>query len=191
MCSPIAHVFFSPLSAFIFLLHPQSILLPTPSSRADDFRLYRQVCRNGKCAAELENIIPDYTHVTQVVSQAQPTGERLLARSDQSLYTPAPPLAQGLSNKPQRLSPQSQRFRSRNFARSMTDEVPPNQRVPPGALVPGPFKKPCRDIIEKMAGSLSCSDFLDRFGYRYCNHNYVKRNCCASHANMCNKPEVL
>src|SRR5688572_6912202 len=75
----------------------------------------KQVCRNGKCTAELENIIPDYTHVTQVVSRAQPVADRLLSRSD-SLYTAAPPHSSnsnGLPLKP-RNAPQSQRFRISN-----------------------------------------------------------------------------
>lgn len=159
-----------------------------------------QVCRNGKCTAELENIIPDYTHVTQVVSRAQPVADRLLSRSD-SLHTATSP--QVLSPlKPQRnsiASPQSQRFRSnRNLGRSLADDLPPptpihNQNIQPHSPVvaaPQSHRNSCRDIIDKMAGSLSCADFLDRFGYRYCNHNYVKRNCCASHAVICNKGEV-
>jgi len=158
-----------------------------------------QVCRNGKCTAELENIIPDYTHVTQVVSRAQPVADRLLSRSD-SLYTAAPQQLSPL--KPPRntinASPQSQRFRSnRNLGRSLADDLPPttthhNQNIQPHSPVVAPqsHRNSCRDIIEKMAGSLSCADFLDRFGYRYCNHNYVKRNCCASHAVICNKGEV-
>ncbi|KAI1285003.1 A disintegrin and metalloproteinase with thrombospondin motifs 16 [Halotydeus destructor] len=145
-----------------------------------------QVCRNGKCAAELENIIPDYS---QVVSRSQPSTDRLLSRSD--TFSPPVALAAVGSLKP-RLSPQSQRFRGRNYGRAADEPVTalalplsPSSSSPSGPL--SSQKKACRDITEKMAGSLSCTDFLDRFGYRYCNHNYVKRNCCESHALMCNK----
>lgn len=34
------------------------------------FFFFLKVCRNGKCVAELENIIPDYTHVTQTISRS-------------------------------------------------------------------------------------------------------------------------
>lgn len=84
-----------------------------------------QVCRNGKCTAELENIIPDYTHVTQTV-----------------------------------------------VTRGSDDVNSPSQAS-------------CRDKNEQLAG-LSCADFLKLYGYRYCNHAYIKRNCCASHGIICN-----
>lgn len=40
-----------------------------------------QICRNGKCLAEIENIIPDYSHVQQSISRS-PNPDRLLARVD-------------------------------------------------------------------------------------------------------------
>jgi len=74
--------------------------------------------------------------------------------------------------------------RSRSFAREDDIEnVAPHQPRKKSSL----SSSSCRDNIEKMAGSLSCSDFLERFGYRYCNHSYVKRNCCASHGIICTK----
>lgn len=134
-----------------------------------------KVCRNGKCTAELENIIPDYTHVTQTISRA-PSQDRILSRSD--TFTPA-------SNSPR--SP-------RQFSRTLTSRTGPLRSVyqenssplpdSPGQSLDG--QSNCRDIVNKLAGSLSCSEFLEKFGYRYCNHNYIKRNCCASQAIVCN-----
>lgn len=39
--------------------------------------------------------------------------------------------------------------------------------------------------LHQQAGSLSCLQFLNKFSQRYCNHDYIKRNCCASHAIVC------
>ncbi|OTF77110.1 A disintegrin and metalloproteinase with thrombospondin motifs family protein [Euroglyphus maynei] len=44
-----------------------------------------QICRNGKCLAEMENIIPDYSHVQQSI---RPKPDRLLSRIDAA---PQPP----------------------------------------------------------------------------------------------------
>ena len=164
------------------------------------FPLLFQVCRNGKCTAELENIIPDYTHVTQtVVSRGQP--DRLLSRSDNSFGTsvaPLPPAA--LQDHPETIvvhdltlnrgENRRDRLRGRSF-RDDDENLPSVLSSHPTSSSSSSSQRKksssCRDIIEKMAGSLSCSDFLERFGYRYCNHSYVKRNCCASHAIICNK----
>ena len=43
----------------------------------------------------------------------------------------------------------------------------------------------CRDIVQTIGGSMTCREFLEVYSYRYCNHNYVKRNCCATHALIC------
>jgi len=167
-----------------------------------------QVCRNGKCAAELENIIPDYTHVTQtVVSQGGHPPDHLLSRSDSfptSVGPPLPPSAltvdggfDVLNDGPPPPPLNHQSFNSpspsrggRSFHGGDSDSF--NSQPPPSHIVvtSGAQRKKsssCRDIIDKLAGSLSCGDFLERFGYRYCNHSYIKRNCCASHAIICNK----
>ncbi|KAJ6217721.1 hypothetical protein RDWZM_008878 [Blomia tropicalis] len=46
-----------------------------------------QICRNGKCLAEMENIIPDYSHVQQSISR-NPNSDRLLARVDNGHIPP-------------------------------------------------------------------------------------------------------
>lgn len=139
--------------------------------------VYSKVCRNGKCTAEIENIIPDYTHVTQTISRA-PSQDRILSRSDT-------PSSSALNNR-------GARHHSRTFA-SRSGALRPssfgNAPAPPNSnnLINKPT---CRgDIVERMAGSLTCTEFLQKFGYRYCNHNYIKRNCCASHALICSSPE--
>ena len=148
-----------------------------------------QVCRNGKCTAELENIIPDYTHVTSVVasrnpSPVTPSDDRLLSRSD---HLQPPPTTNVITVT-------DRRYRSRNVGRSLDHRsinIPPPPSPPLSPYNSQRIKKlstgSCHDIVDKMAGSLSCADFLERFRYRYCNHSYVKRNCCASHAIICNR----
>ncbi|KAH9423576.1 hypothetical protein DERP_005156 [Dermatophagoides pteronyssinus] len=46
-----------------------------------------QICRNGKCLAEMENIIPDYSHVQQSI-RAKP--DRILSRIDAAPSPPSP-----------------------------------------------------------------------------------------------------
>lgn len=43
----------------------------------------------------------------------------------------------------------------------------------------------CEDRITKIAGSMSCQDFLQRFGYQYCRQPYIMKNCCASQQRYC------
>ena len=150
--------------------------------------MYKQVCRNGKCTAEIENIIPDYTHV-QTVSRL-PSPDRILSRSD-AVITPGvwPARRNG-------------RIRHRQgLARHIVSPylrlaVPTNES--PQVVAPAnetssdtgeDTTSQCRDNVERMAGSLTCTQFLERFGDKYCKHDYIKRNCCASHALMCNKSE--
>lgn len=197
--SPFLELYFIPnCSDSILLLLRLFLSLSPPLSPL-------KVCRNGKCTAELENIIPDYTHVTQtVVSRSQP--DRLLSRSDNSFATSVAPLlpppaalqdpetivVHDLTLNPNPNSRGGRGMRGRSFRDESDeeDDLPsshPALNSPPASTSSHRKKSSCRDIIEKMAGSLSCSDFLERFGYRYCNHSYVKRNCCASHAIICNK----
>lgn len=138
-----------------------------------------QVCRNGKCLAEIENIIPDYTHVSQTISRVPPppNPDRILSRSDS---------ASGRRHT---------RFRNRmGLARNYLRVAAPTVESPQVSLPEnGTDSKidsvQCRNNVERMAGSLSCGEFLERFGDKYCKHDYIKRNCCASHALLCTKRE--
>ncbi len=132
-----------------------------------------KVCRNGKCLTEIENIIPDYTHNTQTISRVPaPNTDRILSRSDSS------------SGR------RHTRLRNRSgLARSSTDTY----LRPALPTIDSPqYSLPnatCRNNVERMAGSLTCTQFLERFGDKYCKHDYIKRNCCASHAFMCKAEE--
>lgn len=43
----------------------------------------------------------------------------------------------------------------------------------------------CDDVIDTLAGGMSCKQFLRRFGDRYCNHRYIMANCCSSRKAVC------
>ncbi|XP_046651245.1 A disintegrin and metalloproteinase with thrombospondin motifs 18-like isoform X2 [Daphnia pulicaria] len=43
----------------------------------------------------------------------------------------------------------------------------------------------CEDRITKIAGSMSCQDFLQRYGFQYCRQPYIMKNCCASQQRYC------
>lgn len=129
-----------------------------------------QVCRNGKCLAEIENIIPDYTHVTQTISRVPaPNNDRILSRSDSSS-----------GRRHTRLRNRSGPARSSSIDPYLRPALPTIES--PQVSLPN---KLCRNNVERMAGSMTCTQFLERFADKYCKHDYIKRNCCASHAIMC------
>lgn len=140
--------------------------------------LSSQVCRNGKCTAEIENIIPDYTHVTQTISRSP------ISRSDNSI--PSTPSRRSHS-----------RFRNRSgLLRPTTESSLPTIDGGNAASIDGPNNNSnnnnrsnnngeCKDTADKLGGSLTCAEFLEMYSSRYCGHDYVKRNCCATHALMC------
>ncbi|KPM02573.1 A disintegrin and metalloproteinase with thrombospondin motifs 16-like protein 1 [Sarcoptes scabiei] len=78
-----------------------------------------QICRNGKCLAEMENIIPDYSHVQQAISRG-PKSDRILSRIDHGpMHHHLPPYRRSL------------RFRGResffnNYLRGAASEQQPN-----------------------------------------------------------------
>ncbi|XP_037076831.1 uncharacterized protein LOC119098004 [Pollicipes pollicipes] len=43
----------------------------------------------------------------------------------------------------------------------------------------------CVDRVNRLVGHLSCKQFIQRYGYRYCSRKYVQRNCCATHKRLC------
>ncbi|KAF0296375.1 hypothetical protein FJT64_006162 [Amphibalanus amphitrite] len=43
----------------------------------------------------------------------------------------------------------------------------------------------CVDRVNRLVGHLSCKQFIQRYGYRYCSRKYVQRNCCASQKRLC------
>lgn len=43
----------------------------------------------------------------------------------------------------------------------------------------------CEDRITKIAGSMTCQDFLQRYGFQYCRQPYILKNCCASQQRYC------
>ncbi|XP_068214424.1 LOW QUALITY PROTEIN: A disintegrin and metalloproteinase with thrombospondin motifs like [Palaemon carinicauda] len=43
----------------------------------------------------------------------------------------------------------------------------------------------CEDRIANIAGSLTCREFLRSYGFRYCGHRYIQKNCCRSQKEMC------
>lgn len=124
-----------------------------------------QVCRNGKCQAELENIIPDYTHVTQTISRSPNSRSNENGNNDNSV-------------------PAISRRSSAARPKSRSSSIRPNLKSSPGDSLSS-VSSDCQDNVEKIGGSMSCAQFLEKYSYRYCNHNYVKRHCCASHALLC------
>ncbi|XP_047001480.1 A disintegrin and metalloproteinase with thrombospondin motifs 1 [Schistocerca americana] len=43
----------------------------------------------------------------------------------------------------------------------------------------------CIDKVTNLSGSLTCHEFLTRYGYQYCSHQYLRESCCASHKTIC------
>lgn len=44
----------------------------------------------------------------------------------------------------------------------------------------------CTDVMETIAGGLTCKQFLRNYADRYCSHPYIAANCCASRQLICN-----
>ncbi|MPC23476.1 hypothetical protein E2C01_016526 [Portunus trituberculatus] len=44
----------------------------------------------------------------------------------------------------------------------------------------------CEDRIANIAGTLTCREFLRTYGFRYCGHRYIHKNCCRSQKEACN-----
>ncbi|XP_053211315.1 uncharacterized protein LOC128394963 [Panonychus citri] len=150
-----------------------------------------QVCRNGKCTAELENIIPDYTHVTQTISRSPNSRANGNSNNDNSVPTISRRSSAGRPRS--RSNFVNQRSSSTSSIDGSSDVSSPGVNLPtqsssssPNLDNLSPGSPDCQDNVEKIGGSMSCAQFLEKYSYRYCNHNYVKRHCCASHALLCN-----
>ncbi|GFS74545.1 a disintegrin and metalloproteinase with thrombospondin motifs 5 [Nephila pilipes] len=134
-----------------------------------------QICKNGKCVVDHENIIPDYTHVTRSIANRI---DKEVSKQTTS-RPPAPPSV----NKPQARNNRRQHrpvYNSRNNAVSAQKD--PTSTTTSRSVAAG---KVCEDAIDKLAGGLTCQEFLQRYGDRYCRHSYMTKNCCQSHQVVC------
>lgn len=43
----------------------------------------------------------------------------------------------------------------------------------------------CMDRVTNISGSMTCQQFLTRYGFQYCSYKYMQRNCCASQRAIC------
>ncbi|XP_077496902.1 A disintegrin and metalloproteinase with thrombospondin motifs like isoform X2 [Amblyomma americanum] len=149
-----------------------------------------QTCKNGRCIAEIENIIPDYTHVTPSFASGRSVGGRGGAdvarrRADFSAEVFDGPRPHLMPAPPPPPPPQHSAAVSR--ARHPQHLRPPHhQRTTrkPRALLAN--DKGCGgDSTELIAGRMTCAEFLQQFGDRYCNHGYIQRHCCYSQSLYC------
>lgn len=141
-----------------------------------------QTCKNGRCIAEIENIIPDYTHVTPSFASGRSMGrggggiDVARRRADfsaevfdgpQPHLMPAPLLA----------PPQHSQALSRARHHQRTTRKPRALMVDDKGCI--------GDSTELIAGRMTCAEFLQQFGNRYCNHGYIQRHCCFSQSLYC------
>lgn len=148
-----------------------------------------QTCKNGRCIAEIENIIPDYTHVTPSFASGRSVGrggaDVARRRADFSAEVvdgprphlmPAPP-----PPPPPSHNPTVSRARHPQHLRPAHHQRTTRK---PRALVAN--DKGCLgDSTELIAGRMTCAQFLEQFGNRYCNHGYIQRHCCYSQSLYC------
>merc|ERR1712137_1133608 len=67
-----------------------------------------------------------------------------------------------------------------------TTTPPPTTQTTPAGYDAAPLNNDlCEDRISKIAGSMSCPDFLQRYGYQYCQQAYIKKICCAAQQRYC------
>ncbi|XP_022658748.1 zinc metalloproteinase-disintegrin-like kaouthiagin-like isoform X3 [Varroa destructor] len=139
-----------------------------------------QVCKNGKCIHEIENIIPDYSQVSAAV--ASPTNRmkssRGLRRLDSSSETPS---FTGSGKRRGR-----QRSTAAPPASTTVVAVSASQSADRRIdKVDSTEEAECIDVVEKIADRMTCAEFLEHFGQRYCSHNYIRSNCCYTRSLMC------
>ncbi|KAG8181839.1 hypothetical protein JTE90_003986 [Oedothorax gibbosus] len=126
-----------------------------------------QVCKNGKCIVDNENIIPDYTHVTRsIVNRVDKEEiEEVVAPKRTTSRPPAPART---PNKPR----VNNSIRRNQFTRPTARNKVVTQRETPAtttvavATKDTPAKE-CEDVVDKLAGGLTCQEFLERYGDRY------------------------
>ncbi|XP_067126705.1 A disintegrin and metalloproteinase with thrombospondin motifs like isoform X1 [Centruroides vittatus] len=111
-----------------------------------------QVCRDGRCVGETENIIPDYTHYTPTYAGRHPNF--VYRRTDRRGTTP---------------------YISRTTREIITRTTPSQS------------PSSCEDNAQQLAGGLTCTEFLQRYGFRYCKHRYMKQKCCKSQLKLCSR----
>lgn len=133
-----------------------------------------QTCKNGRCIAEIENIIPDYTHVTPSFASrsvsGRDSGVRRRADVSEEVMAGLPP--------PPPLPPP----RAPDTAHRRQQVRPRTTRKPRTAF----SDKGCTgDSSELIAGRMTCAEFLQQFGTRYCTHAYIQRHCCYSQSVFC------
>ncbi|XP_015921582.2 A disintegrin and metalloproteinase with thrombospondin motifs like [Parasteatoda tepidariorum] len=137
-----------------------------------------QVCKNGKCIVDNENIIPDYTHVTRSIANRIDKEPPKQTTSRPSPVRVNKPISRA-SRRPPRPS-----ISNRNSIKPVQKQTPSTtSTTTTTTTVSAP--KDCEDIVEKLAGGLTCTEFLERYGDRYCRHNYMIKNCCHSHQIVC------
>ncbi|XP_028966773.1 A disintegrin and metalloproteinase with thrombospondin motifs 6 [Galendromus occidentalis] len=129
-----------------------------------------QVCKNGKCIQEIENIIPDYSQVSASVASPANRVEstRSSRRLDSSFET-------------------SSTKRTRGRSRTTTIPTTTVAAVADRRIdkVDSTEETECIDVVEKIADRMTCAEFLEHFGQRYCSHNYIRTNCCYTRSLMC------
>ncbi|XP_026680984.1 A disintegrin and metalloproteinase with thrombospondin motifs 18 [Diaphorina citri] len=122
-----------------------------------------QFCSGGRCQAEHENIIPDYSQNTPTYLR-----ERALA-----LWARGQASSSGEDcNFVQHLAPGLQCHVKRNLGLLSVISVflGDDSNCVDHAIIPG---------------ALSCFDYLTKYGFEQCSTDYVKRNCCAAHKYIC------
>lgn len=150
-----------------------------------------QTCKNGRCIAEIENIIPDYTHVTPSFasggsgrSVGRGGADVARRRADFSAEVADGPRPHLMAPPP---PPPPPLHHSNNRARHPQQLRPVHQQRTtrkPRALVAN--DKGCTgDSTELIAGRMTCAEFLQQFASRYCTHGYIQRHCCYSQSLYC------
>ncbi|XP_034246906.1 uncharacterized protein LOC117648500 isoform X2 [Thrips palmi] len=43
----------------------------------------------------------------------------------------------------------------------------------------------CVDVARSISGGLTCREFLERYGFQYCNYHSMRKSCCASQREVC------
>ncbi|XP_065352952.1 A disintegrin and metalloproteinase with thrombospondin motifs like isoform X1 [Cloeon dipterum] len=169
-----------------------------------------QSCLNGRCVAEHENIIPDYTQITPTYarpdapsSQTRPVYAETPERSTDGTSTSSrfpwghfwtkntTPMTPSTTYT----TPTSTVTTTKSTTTTTTTTFKPPKSTKSNSLftTKSPFatsfgtgdQDTCEDLPSKSSASMSCVELLSRYPLQYCGSYYIKKHCCASMRAMC------
>ncbi|KAI5699501.1 hypothetical protein M8J76_005323 [Diaphorina citri] len=161
-----------------------------------------QFCSGGRCQAEHENIIPDYSQNTPTYLRRNDDPDNRYAWGNNywtSVTTKSPFNSFFTTPKMVSKSPFfyattknifNNKFHAKDLSKSTQSYIFDKNHIyttPLMATVTSLGLGDDSNCVDHaiIPGALSCFDYLTKYGFEQCSTDYVKRNCCAAHKYIC------